>query len=223
MSTLTLIFADDEVRRIEAEAFETVYQAAQRQARQLGDRAGQRRQRVGGEPALAVLVADIDLQQHVQRRQVVRTLLVQAPRDAFAVDGMHPVEMTRDVGGLVALDGTDEMPRNVEPGEFVLFRACLLQVILAEGPLAAVVDGADQRRRMTLADGNEADAAGFAPVTAFEFAQFAEDLLEALGDGGVVVSRLGHSRVAGQRHGAGRSHGRIRGMPAWILLKFWLK
>jgi hypothetical protein len=57
----------------------------------------------GLDAAFPGFVGDPHLQQHLQRRRMVRAVRVESSGDAFAVDRVHPREALRDLARLVGL------------------------------------------------------------------------------------------------------------------------
>ena len=101
---------------------------------------GERRQRRRFDAALAGFVGEAHLQQHLQRRRVVRPLRAEPRGDAFAVDGVHPREAFGDLARLVRLQLADEMPARVrQVGQLVDLGRAFLHVVLAEIALARLV------------------------------------------------------------------------------------
>ena len=83
---------------------------------------------------------DVDLDADVERALGGG---VQAGRDLGAIDGVNPLEMPRQVPGLVRLDGTDEVPHDLEIRQRGDLRQGLLDVVFAELALACRIRGAD--------------------------------------------------------------------------------
>lgn len=144
------------------------HQAGEHQARQQGNGLGQYIKLIDADPGLALLSADIYLQQDVERGQGSRTLFVQTPGDLEAVDTVNPVEMFGDGAGFVGLDGPDEMPVDVEIRQGFLLGQRLLQVVFTERFLPCIPGLADHFRPVSFADGNEADVAFGTPVFLFK-------------------------------------------------------
>ena len=86
------------------------HQPAQAEPRQLRDRGGERRRVGRRHAALSRLAADVDLNAHLQRRQVRRPLLGEALGDLQPIDRMDPVEMLGGEARLVALQRADQVP-----------------------------------------------------------------------------------------------------------------
>src|SRR5690606_5192058 len=93
------------------------HESAQREARQLANAARQPEYLAGSDAALARFVSQAHLDAYLQGRRVVRSLLVQAYRDALAVDRVHPGKVLRDGARLVRLQLAGEMPDQIQIGE----------------------------------------------------------------------------------------------------------
>ncbi len=78
---------------------------------------------------------------------------------------MHPVEATGDLRCLVALDGADEVPLQIEVGAAVQFRARFLQVVFPEGTLAQSGELPNVFDRLALARRQQHDTARRATKT----------------------------------------------------------
>lgn len=144
------------------------HQTGEHEARQQGNGLSQFSERIDADPGLARLIADIYLQQDVQRGQGSGALLVQTPGDLETVDTVHPVEALGDGAGFVGLDGANEMPVDVEIRQRFLLGQRLLQVVLTERFLSCIPGFADLFRPVSFADGNEADVAFWTPVFLFK-------------------------------------------------------
>ena len=143
------------------------HQAAQYEPRQPRHLGRQCSYLVRCHAALRLFAADIDLQQHVERWLVLRTLLGQALRHLQAVDRLGPLEVFRDLARLVALDRPDEMPLNRSVRRRLADTSDLvhgfLNVVLAKVALAAAGCREHGLGREGLADGNQRDFALQAP------------------------------------------------------------
>ena len=82
-------------------------------------------------------------QSDLQVGQVGGALGGQALGDLQAVDAVHPGEVFRDRAGLVALDGADEVPDDIEVCQRIHLRESLLEIALPEVPLTGSMGGAD--------------------------------------------------------------------------------
>ena len=80
----------------------------------------------GSDTAFAVFIVDIDLNAHLERRQVGGPLLTQAAGNFFSINGMHPVKVFGDVAGFVRLNGANEVPRERQITECLDFIQCFL-------------------------------------------------------------------------------------------------
>ena len=85
-------------------------QAAQLQARQSGHSLRQRGQFFWAHARFGVAAVHIDLDAHLQGRQVFWALLGQALGDFEAVDAVHPIKVLGHQSGFVALNGADAVP-----------------------------------------------------------------------------------------------------------------
>ena len=103
------------------------HQAAQAHARQRAQPAAPASASCSGrDTALAGLTADVDLDAHLQSRQMSRALLRQPLCDLQPIHALHPVEMFGDEARLVALDRTDEVPLQRRAGGAELAHASIL-------------------------------------------------------------------------------------------------
>ncbi len=109
-------------------------------------------------------MADIDLQQDIQRRQVFRPLLVQALRDFGALDGMHPGKVFSKCASFVGLDRADEMPNDVGIGYGCDFAKPFLKIVFAKVQLARVTRDAHAFRRLGFAGREQLHGAWLTPV-----------------------------------------------------------
>ena len=103
-------------------------------------------------------MANIHLQTDVERRHIVRTLVVEALGDMDTVNALSPAAALSDKPGLVRLDGTDEVPFDIPvPGLSELFGlvGAFLGVVLAEEALPGIVGLYDVGDRLGLADGEK--------------------------------------------------------------------
>src|SRR6056297_1353084 len=166
------------------------HQAAQAQPRQPGDPVGQRRELLRRAAALGRLVVDVDLDAHLQRRRLGRTLLAQAPRDLDPLDGVHPVETLGDRPGLVRLDGADEMPGEARFAERLHGSERALQRVLAEMALAGRHHGAHPLQGLALGDGHQRHRGRIAPRTMCDGSDGFIDFPEVFRDSNHVNSRL---------------------------------
>src|SRR6056297_4203124 len=87
---------------------------------------------VGIAPGLLRFAIDVDLQQHVQRYQVIRTLLAQPANDLGPIRALNPVEALGNRTRLVGLDRADEMPLESRSAQLILLGAGLIEIVLAE-------------------------------------------------------------------------------------------
>src|SRR5690606_14866564 len=131
------------------------HESAQREARQLANAARQPEYLAGSDAALARFVSQAHLDAYLQGRRVVRSLLVQAYRDALAVDRVHPGKVLRDGARLVRLQLAGEMPDQIQIGERGHLRNRFLQVVLAEIDLTGLRERTDRIGRVPLADRDE--------------------------------------------------------------------
>src|SRR5690606_31420895 len=87
--------------------------------------------------ALAGFAADIHLHTDLQGRQMFRALRRKTLGDLETVYRVDPGEVLRHLACLVALQGADEMPFEIEIGQRLDLGHAFLHVVLAEGALAA--------------------------------------------------------------------------------------
>ncbi len=87
---------------------------------------------VGVDTAAGRIDAVPHLQQDLERRGVMRSLLVEPLRDPLAIDAVHPVEMRGHVASLVRLQPADEVPGDRQAAQRLELGQRLLQVVLAE-------------------------------------------------------------------------------------------
>ena len=99
------------------------------------DKGGQFRR---GDAGLLRFDVDVDLYADVED---VPGGGVQTARDLRSVNGVHPLEVVGDVAGLVGLDGTDEVPDDVEVRQRGDLGGRFLDVVLAELALSRGVCG----------------------------------------------------------------------------------
>ncbi len=92
------------------------HQPAQAQARQPLNGGGELAELIGRDAGLARLGADVDLQQHIEPRQIRRPLFGQTFGSLQAVDRLDPVETLGDRACLVALYRPDKVPLEREVG-----------------------------------------------------------------------------------------------------------
>ena len=124
------------------------HETAQPQARQLARlRRASGASSVGGDAALAGLVRQPHLDTYIERRRVVRALLVEAHGDALAIERVHPVKVLGDGARLVGLQLSGEVPGQRQVGERCELRQRFLQVVFAEIPLAAARPARGSPRR----------------------------------------------------------------------------
>jgi hypothetical protein len=82
---------------------------------------------------------------------MVRTLCVEPPRDALAVERVHPLEALGHRARLVALQLADEVPGERQSLQGLDLRLALADVVLAEFALAGRRGRRDRRQRLLLA------------------------------------------------------------------------
>jgi hypothetical protein len=110
-----------------------------------------------GDPAAAGVASLINLQEDVQRRRVMRTLLIQACSNLQSIDRVHPAEALGDGAGLVRLNTAYEVPLDGESGESVHLVERLLHVALAEMALSGAKRSFNYVGRLLLTDSNYCD------------------------------------------------------------------
>ena len=96
--------------RLVARGARHAHEAAEAQAGQRRDVPREGERLAGLDAPLGRLLADVDLDAHVEGRLARRAVPREDLGELRAVDAVHPVEMLRHVPRLVALQGADEMP-----------------------------------------------------------------------------------------------------------------
>ena len=113
------------------------HQTAQFEARKLVRQVQKRLEFPRLRTGFGALTRDIDLQADVERREVVRSLVVQASQKLVPINAVDPGEVLRYGTGFVRLQGADEMPDEIEVRTGLDFDQGLLQIVLAEVVQAA--------------------------------------------------------------------------------------
>jgi len=119
------------------------HQTAQAQPGQLGHRLRQRQRIRRHHARLGGAAVDVDLDAHLQRRQMRRALLTQALRDLEAVHRVHPVKMLGHQPGFVALDRANAVPHQRQLAQRGDFLHRFLDVVFAKPGLPGGIRGLD--------------------------------------------------------------------------------
>ncbi len=104
---------------------------------QLTDFGGKRPERFGRHTPLARFPIQVDLEAHVQGRELCWPLRIEAKRELEAVNTVHPMEQLGDVASLVRLQGADKVPHEPLVIQLVDLEARLLEVALPKMALSA--------------------------------------------------------------------------------------
>jgi hypothetical protein len=121
------------------------------------------RRGAGRHAALALFTADIDLDAHIERRQLRVALRGQAFGDLQPIDAMHPVEGIGHRPRLIALQRTDEVPFQLQAGKLGDLVHAFLHIVLAKRALAGRGSVTHGLRRPGLAHRKQSDRGGIAP------------------------------------------------------------
>ena len=114
------------------------HQTAQSKTREAVDMGHECRQVRRRDAGLLWLGIDVDLDADIEGAFGCG---IESAGDPRAVHGVDPLETAGDVAGLVRLDGTDEVPDDVEVRQGLRFRNGFLEVVLAEIALTGVKGG----------------------------------------------------------------------------------
>lgn len=149
--------------------FRDAHQATQLQARQHGHSLGQRQRLFWCHASLVNTTIDVDLQAHLQWRQMCRALLGQALGNFEAIDAVYPVKVLGHGAGFVALQRANAMPlQAIKPLQIVQlghFVQRFLHVVFTKGALTGCSGGAHGIGTKGLRDGQQLHA-GPAPPSA---------------------------------------------------------
>ena len=108
------------------------HEPAQLEPRQPRKRARQIGQRLWSNTGLVGAAVGVDLDAHLQRRQMRWTLLAQALRDLQTINRLDPVKMLGHQARLVALHGANAVPLNPCIAQHPDFFDRFLDVVLAQ-------------------------------------------------------------------------------------------
>src|SRR3954470_15080251 len=151
------------------------------------------------ETVLALLVAQIDLQEAVERLAARGGLAVEGLGDLRPVDGVDGPEQLDRRPDLVALQRTDQVPLDLLDVQLAVLGDGLLHPVLAEDAQAGRPGFGHQSRGLSLARAHQGDAAGRTSATPAGFLDTVTDPGEALRHRRVVVHGL-QSASAGSRY-----------------------
>lgn len=115
-------------------------------------------------PGLLLFIAGIDLNEERKLPLLLCHFLGNGVRDSRPVDAVNHIEQLHRFGGLVALQGADEVELQPRRGclEGRPFTRRLLDTVFTKVHLSGLQDGHDFVRAKGLADRNERDLAGLA-------------------------------------------------------------
>ena len=165
------------------------HEAGDTQVSEAGQGADRLGEPLGGEAVLALLAAEVDLQEAVEGPAAGGGLAVESLGDPWPVDGVDGPEQLDRRPDLVALQGADQVPLDVEDmgRQLAALGHGLLHPVLAEDAQTGVPGRGQGGRGLGLAGAHQDHAAGRAPAAPAGLLDAVADPGEALRNGRVAV------------------------------------